>query len=172
MLPKRALITTANNRRNSIATSGQALVELCAALILFVPILLTVIDCLFVFIGASLNESICRDAAQAAAAGPPSIVAGIVDPGATPKQRAQTVIKSVYYSGLPMKVRDEVDVQENVSAQDVPPKTQGGGVGGQVTVTTTIDIYPPFVVSSISSGTVVLKSQHTVPVTYVLPPSS
>jgi Flp pilus assembly protein TadG len=143
---------------------GQSLVEVCGALIVLIPLLLFLIDGLFVFLGASMNDSICRDAARAAAAGPPSVVDAI----ATPKGRALTVINHVYYSNLPLKVRDTIDIKENV--RDIPPNSQGGFVDGEVTVGTTVDIYPPFVLGA-GSAQIVLKSQHTVPFTYVMPAS-
>lgn len=164
MSGRQAVLKFAKQKRHSSRRNGQALAELCAALIVVVPVMLILLDCVFVFIGASLNDFVCRDAARAAASGPPSVLT----PGA-PNQRAVTVIKHVYYSGLPMKVREAVNVVETVN--DVPPKSQGGGVDGEVTVGTTIDIYPPFQVSWINSGKVVLKSRHTVPITYVRPAS-
>jgi hypothetical protein len=151
-------------KRNSRARSGQAFVELCAALIILVPIMLTMLDCGFIFLGASLNDFICRDAARAAASGPPSVLT----PGA-PNQRALTVIHKVYFSNLPMKVRDAIDLTESIN--DVPPASMGGGVDGQMSVATTIDIYPPFLVSYLGNGKVVLTSRHTVPITYVRPAS-
>jgi hypothetical protein len=153
------------HRSHYSTRNGQALIEVCTILVVIIPLLLTILDCLFVCIGASLNESICRDAARAAAAGPPALI----DKIATPKDRALTVIKHVYYSGLPMKVRDTIVVKENVRI--LPPASQGGYVDGEITVGTTIDIYPPFVLNSVGSGQVVLKSQHTVPITYAMPPS-
>lgn len=153
-----------SKRPYSARRNGQSLVEVCGALIVFIPLLLFLIDGLFIFLGASMNDSICRDAARAAASGPPSRVDAI----ATPKGRALTVINHVYFSALPMKVRDTVDVKENV--RDIPPNSQGGFVDGEVTVGTTIDIYPPFSLGS-GSTQIVLKSQHTVPFTYVMPAS-
>jgi len=154
---------TKTRRTPAERQNGQSLVEVCAALMIAIPLLLILIDGVFVFIGASLNDSICRDAARAAAAGPPTVVDNI----ATPKQRALTVIKHVYYSSLPMKVRDAVDVKEDV--RSVPPESQGGYVDGEIAVGTTIDIYPPFMLNNAGSGQVVLNSKHIVPITYVVP---
>ncbi len=153
------------NQNHNARRKGQSLVELAAILLTVIPVLLILIDCLFILIGASLNDSICRDAARAAAAGPPSVVDAI----ATPQKRALTVIDHVYYSNMPMKVRDIVSIKENV--RTLPPDSQGGYVDGEITIGTTIDIYPPFVPGNLGSSQIVLKSQHTVPITYVLPPS-
>lgn len=157
-------IDIVRRKRRSSSRSGQALVELAAGLIVVIPLLLIVIDCAIICIGASLNDSVCRDAARAAASGPPSNL----NPGA-PTQRAVTVIKHIYYSSMPMKVREAIVIAENV--RDVPPQFMGGGVDGDVTLQTTIDIYPPFLVRAIGAKQVVLKSKHTVPITYVRPAS-
>lgn len=164
MSAKRSVMKPKVHTRHPARKNGQALAELCVALVIVVPVFLIVLDCAFVFIGASLNDYVCRDAARAAASGPPSRLS----PEA-PRQRALAVIKHVYYSNLPMKVRDAVQVVETV--RDVPPKSIGGAVDGEVTVGTTIDIYVPYQAPLIGSGPVVLKSQHTVPITYVLPAS-
>ena len=155
--------------RSANRTGGSVLAELGAALVFIIPIILLLFDCLFIFIGSSLNDSICRDAARAAASGPPTKV----DATATPIQRADAVIRHIYFSNLPMKVRNlqAADVVEDVQDSDVPPKTLGGGVGGRITIATTIDIYPPFAVRPLCPTQVTLKSRHTVPVTYVMPPS-
>lgn len=158
-----------NRAQDQRRSNGQSLVELCTALIVIIPIALLVLDGVFVFVGASLNDFVCRDAARAAAAGAPSTLSTTrlrrVARTAPPSNRASAVIKNVYYSGLPMKVRDFVDMTETV--RDVPPADQGGAVDGEVTVITTIDIYPPFHVSWIGNGRVVLKSRHSMPITYV-----
>ncbi len=173
MSSKEAKLKFANYTKNSSRRNGQALVELGAGLLVLIPVLLILLDGVYVFIGASLNEFVCRDAARSAASGAPSsLTAGVnrtVATGKTPNQRAVTVIKHVYYSGLPMKVRELVNVVETV--RDVPPKSLGGAVDGEVTVATTIDIYPPFQVSWINAGVIVLKSRHTVPITYIRPAS-
>lgn len=160
---KRELRTIQKSRK-----SGQSLVELSVGLMFMIPIVLLMLNCLFVAVGASLNEFVSRDAARAAASGPPSsLQTGSnrkVKSGA-PKDRVVAVINKVYYSGLPMKVREDATIVETV--RDVPPKSDGGAIDGEVTVTTTIDIYLPVQVQGLDSR-VVLKSKHTVPITYML----
>lgn len=141
---------------------GQSLVELGTALIVVIPLLLVLLNGAFVFLGATLNDAVCRDAARAAASGPPSTIA----PG-VPRQRAKSVIKRVYQSGLPMKVRESVEIVETV--KDIPPDATGGAVDGQITVGTTIDVYPIFTL--LGAGPLTLKSKHTVPITYIKPAS-
>lgn len=146
---------------------GQSLVELGVGLMVLIPILLAMLNCLFIAIGASLNEFVCRDAARAAASGPPSAMRvgsnRTVRTGA-PKERVVAVINKVYYSGLPMKVRENATIVETV--RDVPPQSEGGAIDGEVSVSTTIDIYVPVQVQGLDSH-VVLKSKHIVPITYM-----
>lgn len=145
-------------RRNK----GQSLVELGTALIIIIPLVLALLNGAFVFLGATLNDSVCRDAARAAASGPPSRIS----PG-VPRERAKSVIKRVYQSGLPMKVRETIEISETIL--DVPPDSTGGAVDGQVTVGTTIDVYPLYTLWG--AGPLTMKAKHTVPITYVKPAS-
>jgi hypothetical protein len=147
--------------------SGQSIVELGFGLIVLLPILLCMLNCLFVGIGAYLNEAVSRDAARAAASGAPSsltIGQRKVNTGA-PKDRVLAVINKVYFAGLPLKVRTTPTVIETVN--DVPPQADGGAVDGEVSVTTTIDIYPPVQVQGLGSH-VTLTSTHVMPITYML----
>ncbi len=156
------------NKRQSRHASqrGQSLVELGVGLLVMLPLLLFMLNCLYVAIGASLNDFVCRDAARAAACGAPSRMQTGTNRKVTrggPKDRVLAIIKKVYNAGLPMKVREDVTVTETV--RDVPPESDGGAIDGEVTVTTTIDIFPPVVVQGMNSN-VVLKSKHSMPITY------
>ncbi|HNG19502.1 MAG TPA: hypothetical protein PLI59_10015, partial [Candidatus Obscuribacter sp.] len=51
---------------------GQGAAELVGAIVCLVPVILVVIDLGVVAIGAGINDAVCRDAARAAASGPPS----------------------------------------------------------------------------------------------------
>ena len=161
-------------QRNGKKGSGQGLVEVVTTLALLTPVVLILIDCVFIGIGCAINDSVCRDAARAAASGPPGF-SGIstnrtVAPGESPYRRAMAVTKKVYDTRLPMKVKETLTVVESVA--DVPPATMGGAVDGMVSVETVIDIYPPFLVGTVvgESG-ISLKTKHQVPITYVLPAS-
>lgn len=143
-------------------------------LALLTPVVLVLIDCVFIGIGCAINDSVCRDAARAAASGPPGF-SGIstnrtVSPGESPYKRATAVVKKVYNTSLPMKMKETLTVMESVD--DVPPDAMGGAIDGMVSVETLIDIYPPFLVGTVvgESG-ISLKSKHQVPITYVLPAS-
>lgn len=151
---------------------GQSFIELGLVLSVAVPIMLLLVDSAFIMIGAATNDSVCRDVARAAASGPPSeLTEGdnrSVGIGTAPYDRAQAVLKHVWITNLPMKVRDSVEIVESIS--DVPPATMGGAVGGEVTVKTTIDVYPCFLVKAfVGSDSLPFSSRHTVSYTYVVP---
>lgn len=151
--------------------TGQGLVEVVAVLICLVPAVLLAIDLGMIAIGAGLNDQACRDAARAAASGPPSDLS-IADnrkvaAGASPYDRAMTVIKKIYSTNLPMKVRDEIEAVETV--RDIPTDA-GGAIDGEVSIKTTIDIYPPFIAGGvIGAKGLALNCTHTLPITYVVP---
>ncbi|HNG17580.1 MAG TPA: hypothetical protein PLI59_00280, partial [Candidatus Obscuribacter sp.] len=87
-----------------------------------------------------------------------------------PHERAMSVIKRLYATNVPAKLRDTIEAEESV--RDIPPAPTGGAVDGEVSIKTTIDIYPPFIVGAVvgNSG-VSLSSKHSVAITYVMPPS-
>lgn len=150
---------------------GQGLVEVVGVLICVVPAVLLVIDLGMVAIGAGLNDQACRDAARAAASGPPSDLSKgenrQVGSGTAPYDRAVAVVKKIYSTRLPMKVREKIDAVETV--RDIPTDA-GGAVDGEVSVKTTIDIFPPFLAGAVvGANGVSLNCTHTVPITYVVP---
>ncbi len=150
---------------------AQGLVEVVCILICLVPVVLLVIDLGMIAIGAGLNDQACRDAARAAASGPPSIVSKgdnrNLSSGTSPYDRAQTVVKKIYSTQLPMKVREKIEAVETV--RDIPTEA-GGAIDGEVSIKTTIDIFPPFIAGAVvGSQGVSLKCMHTVPITYVVP---
>jgi hypothetical protein len=149
-------------------SKGQSLIELGALLIVAIPVILLLIDCSFVVIGAATNDAICRDVTRAAASGPPGLLEigaeRTVGSGGAPYQR----IKHLWITNMPMKVRETVKVFETLT--DVPPDTIGGAITGSVSVETTVDIYPSFLIKGlVGSDSIVLSSRHTVPYTYVMP---
>jgi hypothetical protein len=153
---------------------GSAIAETAAALCLLVPVILLVIDCVVLAIGASLNDSVCRDAARAAASGPPGDLSLGTDrpvpPGSSPQKRALSVVKYVWTLNMPVKVRETMDIKETL--RDVPPAPVGGAIDGEVSVQTVIDVYPPFLVPGfVSSSGLAFQSRHSVAYTYVVPPS-
>jgi hypothetical protein len=153
--------------------NGQSLLELSVGLMVAVPIMLLLIDCAMIALGASTNDAVCRDAARAAASGPPGQLLAstnrTVPSVEPPNQRAVAVVKRVYQSNLPLKLRETVNVVETVNGP-VPAAPLGGPVSGKVAVQTTVDVYPPFLVGAfVGSGGLVFQSRHSYPYTYVVP---
>jgi hypothetical protein len=151
--------------------NGQGLVEVVGVLVCLVPAVLLVMDLGMIAIGAGLNDQACRDAARAAASGPPSDLSigenRNVSAGTSPYDRALTVVKKIYSTRLPMKVRENIEAVETV--RDIPTDV-GGAIDGEVSVKTTIDIYPPFLAGAvIGPNGVALNCKHTLPITYVVP---
>ena len=161
-------------KTNTRARRGQSFIELGVAMIVVVPILLLLIDLSIIAIAAGLNDAVCRDSARAAASGPPagsSPEAGrIVNPSEEPYRRALAMVKRVYATTIPAKVRETLNIRE--SLVDVPPAPQGGAVSGRVMVQTTIDVYPPFMVKAVTPTGIALSCSHEVPFTYVIPNTS
>lgn len=142
---------------------GQSAVELAAGIIVIIPIVLFGLDVACLFMGQSMNASICRDAARAAAAGPPSSIS----PQLTPKQRAEAVVRRTQKAEGAIRVNSEVQCSEAVTR--TPTMPFGGIVEGTVTVQTSVDVYPPFILKNIvNKGAVKLTTSQTFPFTFVM----
>lgn len=154
---------------------AQGAVELVGALVCLTPVALALVDCGIIAAGAGINDTVCRDSTRAAASGPPSDLSTAaertVSAGKSPYDRALSVVKRMYGTNLPAKIRNSIEVHETIT--DVPPPPTGGAINGEVSVKTTIDIYPPFLIGAVMGNSgVCLTSKHSVPITYVVPNSS
>lgn len=153
---------------------GQSLAELGAGMMVFVPIILLLIDCAIIMIGVSTNEALCRDAARAASSGPPGILVSgnhAVSTGGLPYKRALAVVKDIYKLGGMVKVKETLQVKEDLR-EPLPQNPQGGPVIGQVTVETTVDVSPPFLIRIfVENGIYEFKNTQSYPYTYVMPSS-
>jgi hypothetical protein len=151
---------------------GQSLIELVAGALIAVPMLLGLMDCGVILIGVGANDLACRDAARAAASGPPGLLAPgtrTVSGAGAPVTRAKQVLNRIYNLGIPVKLRDDLlSVRENIWAP-VPSVPEGGSINGTVDISSTIDIYPPFIVGFVTHGSVSMHSRHSFPYTYVVP---
>ncbi len=151
---------------------GQSMVELAAGLIVCVPVFLSVIDLGFIAMGASANDSVCREAAEAAASGPPSTTAAPstrqLSAGQSGYDLAVSVIKVHQPTNVPAKVSEQPNVTEMLT--DIPPPEQGGSVDGEIAVMTTVVITPPFIIGAyFGKDGLSLSSKHVAPFTYVIP---
>lgn len=162
------------SRAQSRSRRGQSLAELAAGLMVFVPIILLLADCAVIVIGVAQNDTACRDAARAASSGPPGqMLAGTRDLGAgqEPYRRAKSVIKDVYSLGGLIKISETMAVKETVK-NPIPEAPHGGPILGEVSVQTTAEISPPFLIGAIvHSGSIQFKNTRRFPYTYVMPSS-
>jgi hypothetical protein len=151
---------------------GQSTIEILCGFIIFVPLILLAIDLVTVYSGYSLNNRMCRDAARAASSGPPNALnAG------SPKQRADGVIREVYnaatvknYNVLgTVHPHPDCVVTEQLTGP-IPDTSLGGPVDGQVTVETTVDVVPPFLIKEfVGPKGISLTTRETFPYTYIVP---
>jgi len=161
-----------NRKPQRRTKAGSGLVELCAALIFGVPLVLASTDLGVIALGAYMNDCVCRDAARAAAAGAPSAatapVAQKISPTEPPYDRAVAVINDHLPTALPIKVSDQPEVSENLNY--VPTPEVGGSVDGEVTVKTSVVILPPFILAQyFGAGGLTLTARHSDAYTYVVP---
>ncbi len=156
-------------------SKGQSLAELGAGMMVFVPVILLLIDCAVIMLGVSANEAACRDAARAASSGPPAALSAsamhTVGPGSMPYKRALSVVKDIYAPAGMVKIKDQLTVKEGLK-NPLPLAPEGGPVIGQVSVETTVEVYPPFLIRVFAeNGTYTFKNTQSYPYTYVMPSS-
>ena len=151
--------------------SGQSLIEVTVGLVVLVPVVLVLIDLSTLFLGAQANESTCRNAARAAAAGDPVYATtralSIINRS---NDRSRSGMVSNFVLAQPVDVRvtsRPVSEMDQNSGQMINP---GGAVTGTATVTTEVDVRP-FVVQAVYGGKspIKLRSQQTFPISFIQP---
>lgn len=152
-------------RRQARKIYGQSAVELCAGLIVLVPVILVLFDLAVIVLGVQLNDATCREAARVAALGDPT----------TCKERALAVINHANNQGSSLLSNFQlIKCNSTVTAEQIASmKPFGGAVAGTVSITTQVDI-KPFVVYLVFTGTSPLhfQSVQTYPFTYTVPNSA
>ena len=143
---------------------GQSIVELCAGIMVLVPIVLVLFDLTVIVLAVQLNDSTCREAARVGAIG---------DPDATAcKNRVLAVINRANKGGSSMLSKFMMVSCTNTvtPAQIAALSPYGGPVTGTVSVVTQVDV-KPFVVHLIYAGGPALqfRSSQSYPFTYVVP---
>ncbi|MBU6451787.1 MAG: hypothetical protein KGS72_08425 [Cyanobacteria bacterium REEB67] len=150
---------------------AQSLVEVTAGIAILLPVLLVLFDLSMLFLAVQANESICRNAARAAAAGDP-LDATV---------RAQAVVNAANLSSggalishfwlvLPIAVV----VTDRPTSQEDPltgrESNPGGPVTGTVAVSTEVDVRP-FVVYRLWGGKLPMKfrARHIFPISFTQP---
>lgn len=138
------------------------MIELCAGLIILVPIIMGLVDLAFIIASMQINDAACRDAARAAAAGPPDQAFQRASGVAAASNRT-----SGYIIGPTI---NQSDVSTN-PAQIPPPGPFGGPYQGTVRVKSHVflnmPVPLPFVPQTMNRMEFV--AQQEFPITYVAP---
>lgn len=148
--------------------SAQSFIELSIGIVILVPVLLVLLDLAVMIFGVEANDSNCRKAARAAAAGDPSFA----------QARAETALGNdgrnlgmVTYSHLVgtvgVKVLSQPEAEQDIaSGKEIFP---GGPVIGSTTVSTEIQVRPIIVhVLYGAKSPMSFTSTHTFPISHVL----
>lgn len=160
-----------NTRRAHLLGSGQSLLEATFGIVLIAIVVIALVDITVVLYGASLNDTACRNAARAAAAGDP----------AQARDRAQLTIDQLPQNTSASMISQPklvLPVEVVLTAQPIPrydPETgklfnPGGMVTGNVTVKTQVDV-SPFAMDLIlrRKEPLTFCSKQSFPVHYVAP---
>jgi len=150
--------TTFNQRANN----GTSLIELCAGLIIAIPVFLLLVDCAILIMGLQINDKTCREAARVAASGLP----------ASAELRAQNIVSKADEEKMSMiadlRLVSVVNTLSPVNIKVV--QLDGGTISGTVTVTTAAE-FRPFFGQWLLTGQKCLTFQSTqsFPYTSVMP---
>ncbi len=147
---------------NGSRKAGQSMIELCAGLIILVPIILGLVDLAFLIAAMQVNDAACRDAARAAAAGPPTEAFQRASGVAQATNRTQGYIKGPTVT--------QSDVTTN-PASIADPGPFGGPYQGTVRVKTHVQLTMPVPIPFIPQTTQPMEfvAQQEFPITYVKP---
>ena len=140
---------------------GQSAVELCAGLIVIIPIILVLFDLSVIVLGVQVNDATCREAARVASIGDPT----------TCSTRAQAVVTRANNQGSSLLSNFQlISCTSSGSAATITAMvTFGGPVSGTVAVITQVSI-TPFVVQIVTgTSPMQFQSQQTYPFTYTVP---
>ncbi len=149
---------------NHLRRSGQSLAELCAGIVIAIPVFLLIMNTIAIAIGLQSNENICREAARLAASGDP----------ATAELRAESIVsKANLTKGWMVADLRLVSLQNMANPMYVQQGT-GSAPFSAVEVRTAIDM-DPFLLKGLlyHDRFLTLTSRQRFPYTYsarVVPP--
>ncbi|MBX9771824.1 MAG: hypothetical protein K2X29_10660 [Candidatus Obscuribacterales bacterium] len=141
---------------------GQSIIELCAGLIVLVPIIMALVDLAFVIASMQVNDAACRDAARAAAAGPPTEAF----------QRASGVAAASYRGGGYIKGPTIGSSDVTTNPASIPdPGPFGGPYQGTVRVKSHVELTMPVPIPFVAAtmNKIDFVAQQEFPITYVKP---
>ncbi len=143
------------NLRNS---HGSA-IEMVAAIVVIIPILLCLFDIGVMLVTAQVNDSTCRNIARIASSGEPQDVRTRVEAAIDRAKVNNSIMTNLRLdSGYPM---NDALVALNKGAVTGP-------VNGKVTVRIAVDVHPPFLISHVMQDqAITMHAEQTYPYTYV-----
>jgi len=141
------------------------MIEMCAGLIILLPVIFTVFDLAVIVMALQTNDSACREAARLAATGDPLL--------ANDRASAAVARANENNSQLANNFSLVSCILSVPKAQLTALSASGGQANGSVTVITQVDIYP-FIVHWAYGGVKPLQfgSQETFPFSYTYPQPS
>ena len=141
---------------------GTSLIEMSAAILIALPVLLFFCDMTLLAIGLQINEKTCLDAARTAASGAPE----------SAELRAASVVERMNSEKAEIITNIRlVDVLNDIDPKSLKfVKQYGGTVPGRVNITTCIDVKPIFFRCLAPNGQYfTLQAKESFPYTYVIP---
>jgi Flp pilus assembly protein TadG len=138
------------------------MVELLCGIFVLLFIVLLLFDLTILLEAVNMNNSICREAARAAASGAPDALSH-----GAPLQRAEAIVQKYAKDSGMMRFRPVCVVKENLSLP-LPTPPLGGAVVGQVTVETVVNIELPFNPWPLPHEGYSFTARQTYPYTYTV----
>lgn len=151
--------------------SGQQIIEMAAGLLVLIPVIMGLIDIAVVLIGVNVNDTVCRDAARAAAQGNPLASPGS---GSYSMDRAQAVVtqrdnqKGGYIAKIQLLTTGSDGSSVNAGTP-LPDPTFGGAFTGSVSIVTQTTVKIPAYIPGVVPNQIDLKAKQVFPITYQQP---
>jgi len=144
---------------------GSSLVEVIVLMVLVLAVFSIASDLFWILIGFSTNNNLCARASRAASQGAPDRLKR-----GEPYRRVMSVISESQNSTGPLEMSRDVSISEQLK-EPLPDPVFGGPVNGEVNVTTTMRIHPPFLLSRFFGPQgLALRASKTYPFSYMSRP--
>jgi hypothetical protein len=171
MVPSQRLSNPIIHRKRN---SAQSLIEVTVGIIVLIPALMVLWDLSIILYGVQLNDTMCRNAARAAATGDPAEASSRAQAILThANDRANPPVLSNFALVPPVELNITSQPDMKIDPENGKKTTAGGTVNGTTTVTTQVEIRP-FIVHVVCGGQLPLKfrTRQTFPISYIMPPSA
>lgn len=150
---------------------AQSLIEVTFGLIIFVPILLSLLDLSLIYLAVQKNESLSNNVAEAAASTDPSNAQKQAELLIHQQNQAAIAGSLMHFrlvGPVDVKLTSFPEATQDLATEEV--FNPGGPITGNVNVNTAVDV-KPFVVGAIwgKNGVISFCSHHTFPIKYIMP---